>query len=348
MTYQTIVIYYSQMKFFTLIFITISLSAPISAAQLERTFFLMGSHFEMSLSAKAEKQLIKASEEIAKQLNRFEQKISTWKSDSEFSQFNTAPTGTQFHFTKNVKMALDTAHSCHQLTNGFFHPGLGKLITAWGLRKTGSIPQSSDLQSLIKSASFHHLKKRGNAYSKTDADFYLEEGGFAKGAALDIARKIAQQFSLTNYYFNFSGQILSKSKQSLLISHPDQRTQAVIELPLENGSLSTSANTVQQFSVNRKTFGHILDPLTGSPLQLFHRSISVIAPSGTKADCLSTGLFVMSNKPQIFFEWIKAHPEFSVIEITGEENKLKVQASCNLKNKIKMIHPEMTINYLCT
>lgn len=331
-----------QVLIFTMLFSTYS-----QAVELERTIFLMGSNLKMVLSGKAESQLIKASEQIVQELNQFEKNISTWQPTSEFSRFNLATPGTPFLFSKKIKATLDSANYCYGLTGGFFHPGLGKLIEAWGLRKTGAVPDADELIKIHQSSNFSHLKKSAQTYSKTEADFFLEEGGFAKGAALDLASKIAKKFSIKNYYFNFSGQILTQSKQFIKIAHPDHRTEASIGLPLEHSSLSTSANTVQKFNVAGKKFGHIIDPFTGSPVPLFHRSVSVMAQSATMADCLSTGLLIMSEKPEIFLKWIRNHPQYSVVEVSVEKNNLRVNASCKLKNKIKKIHPNVSINYLC-
>lgn len=325
----------------------LTFSLPNQAAEVQRKIFLMGSYFDLYLSGKSEKDLMKISEEIILKLNKFEKNISTWKNDSEFSRFNQHPPGTKFNFSTDVDQALKQAMIIHQMTNGFFHPGLGKLIEAWGLRKTGAIPEDGLLTKLISASSMSHLKQSQQGYYKIAENFFLEEGGFAKGAALDIAKKISKKFSIKDFYFNFSGQIMTNKPRPLGIAHPDDRSQIVIELPVQKASLSTSANTVQKFAVNGKKFGHILNPHTARPVNIFHRSVSVIHQSATIADALSTGLFVMSEKSTVFYHWIKSHPDLSIIEIDGQDKNLTITASCNLKNKINKIHPTTIINYLC-
>jgi thiamine biosynthesis lipoprotein len=72
---------------------------------------------------------------------------------------------------------------------------------------------------------------------------------------------------------------------SVTIENPENRNAIFSTLQVEsNGSLSTSSNVEQN--------GHLLDPRTGQPAQGM-ASVTVMAPTGTQAEALSTALFVL-------------------------------------------------------
>ncbi|MFZ4715343.1 MAG: FAD:protein FMN transferase [Bacteriovoracaceae bacterium] len=324
----------------------LSHNPPVNGAELSRKFFLMGSELDMTLKGENEVELTKVSEEIIKVVSDYEKKISTWKKDSELSKFNASPIKTLITFSPEVKDTLNKASLCSHLTEGKFHYGLGKLIEAWGLRQTGSIPTEKDIFRFIKGSDLKHFQPKNNKVMKTHADFYLEEGGIAKGAALDLAIAVSRKNNLKDLDLNFSGQVFVLKEKSIAITHPEKREQKVLEVKVENSSLSTSANTNQKFKVGALSFGHILNPKTGKPLELFNRSLSVIHPEGTYADCLSTGLFVLSENQNKLKSWMKKHANAEVIQIDTKEETIKVLASCSLKGRITN-HLKADIEYVC-
>jgi thiamine biosynthesis lipoprotein len=76
------------------------------------------------------------------------------------------------------------------------------------------------------------------------------------------------------------------------IAHPLDRTKPAADVWLAGGSLSTSAGSERDLTVEGRRVGHILDPRTGRPAS-FQGSTTVWHESGLIADILSTALFVM-------------------------------------------------------
>ncbi len=85
---------------------------------------------------------------------------------------------------------------------------------------------------------------------------------------------------------------------------------------LQNEALGTSAINFQFFEHEGKKYGHILDPRRGFPAEHVAQ-VSVIAPSATLADALSTAFYVLG--PEKTGIYCKSHPEIAAIILLNQE-----------------------------
>ena len=81
---------------------------------------------------------------------------------------------------------------------------------------------------------------------------------------------------------------------------------------LRNRGMGTSGTDFQRFEVGGRDFGHILDPRTGEPC-FGPASVTVLAPSATEADALSTAFFLLGRDRT--GDYVKTHPEVGAIII---------------------------------
>lgn len=303
-----------------------------STVARERTFFAMGS--ELTLFSDRGESFY---DEASKSLQSFEKNISTWNKASRLFAFNQS-SQKWVSFDQQSYQALKNAVACSKLTNGYFHPGLGQLIQLWGLRTKLNNPAERERELALAHSELSTLafKDAGYKIKKREKAFWFEEGGFAKGAAMDEIVKLAEKAQGEDLFLNFSGQIFSAKKREIGIADPEQRMTAVISLDIENESLSTSSIGLQHFTHEKINYGHILNPKTGLPLNHTLKSVTVIHPENARADCLSTGLLVMSENRDELRSWMKNHPETKVLLLEKKEGKLMAETSCGLKKKIKI------------
>ena len=82
---------------------------------------------------------------------------------------------------------------------------------------------------------------------------------------------------------------------------------------LRNRGLGTSGSAFQQFVVDGRAYGHILDPRTGEPAAGGPASVTVLAPTAADADALSTALYLLG--PEAAREHVKRNPEVGVVMV---------------------------------
>jgi thiamine biosynthesis lipoprotein len=126
----------------------------------------------------------------------------------------------------------------------------------------------------------------------------LNLGSIGKGYALDRAAEILVEHELTEWLIQGGhSSVIARGGHNGLSGWPvglrnpllPQRRLGTILL--RDQALATSGTAVQQFRLEGKRYGHIIDPRTGWPVENM-LSVTVLAPTAAEADALSTAFFV--------------------------------------------------------
>jgi thiamine biosynthesis lipoprotein len=83
-------------------------------------------------------------------------------------------------------------------------------------------------------------------------------------------------------------------------------------LRLRNRGLGTSGLAFQQFTVEGRLYGHLIDPRSGEPAT-GAASVTVTAPTAAMADALSTAFYLLG--PEASGAYVARHPEIGVIYV---------------------------------
>jgi thiamine biosynthesis lipoprotein len=175
---------------------------------------------------------------------------------------------------------------------------LYRLLGAYGVRAGGRTPTGTELAAARAGSGVQHLHldiQKGAARLENGAG--IEEGGFAKGYALDRMKDQLAGHGIGSGLLDFGGQLLAfGAAVDVSIAAPKDRTRPRVFISLKEASLATSG-----LSEHGR---HIVDPRSGR-LCADWGSVSVITASALDADCLSTALYVMG--PERGLAWAKRH-----------------------------------------
>jgi thiamine biosynthesis lipoprotein len=128
----------------------------------------------------------------------------------------------------------------------------------------------------------------------------VDLGGIAKGYAIDCVVRKLKALGIKNCMINAGGQVYClghKSGKPWKIAVQDPRAMTTKgTLELVDAGVSTSGDYEQFFTRGNRSFSHIMNPKTGYPADSGIISVSVVSPSATTADALSTAIFVLGEE----------------------------------------------------
>jgi thiamine biosynthesis lipoprotein len=301
---------------------------------VERNALAMGTSLSVTVRA-PDTQIAKiASEAALMAVAEVEERLSTWRRDSELGRLNNAEPGTIVFLSPELQSDLAQAFHWWVETEGAFDPGIASLVAAWDLRGKGREPSMAELQLARASSGFQHLViDRGTALVDIFG-FGVEEGGFGKGVALREAVRASRAAGAVCTTLNLGGQILFDGdceERRILIAHPDHRGVEISGLKLRTGSVASSGNSERGLQVGGERRGHILDPRSGLPADDWG-AVTVVASDPVAADCLSTALFVMG--PERGIEWLRGWPGIEAVFVARRGEKLELVATAGLKGVV--------------
>lgn len=257
--------------------------------------------------------------------SRLEALLSTFSQTSVVSQLNTHAGQSAFSVPIEVTDLLTLSQQYWRLSQGTFDVTVGPLLTLW---KTAEVTQTFPSSAILKQArakigsdKIHILSD--NQVSLTRSGMTIDLGGIGKGYALDRIADTLKSQGCNNALLDFGqssiwalGAPPNASKWRLLIQQPDGQNVGVISL--RDQALSISASFGQQYVIQGRHYGHIIDPRNGMPLQ---RSLlaCVIAPNATQAEALSKALLILGESKGIALLETLPNAEGLLVAINGKQ-----------------------------
>lgn len=239
-------------------------------------------------------------------------KMSTYKKDSELSRFNQSTETTPFAVSKGTAEVFAMSLQVSQESGGAFDVTVGPLVNAWGFGPpdTGDkAPSEEELTALRARVGYHNLSVdlAANTITKARADIYCDLSAIAKGYAVDKATEALEGLGIKDYMVEVGGEVrvaglkADGSRWRIAIEMPDPDTRTVERvLELSNIALATSGDYRNFFEKDGVRFSHTIDPSTGRPIAHKLASVSVLHEKCAMADAYATAINVLG--PEKGFE----------------------------------------------
>ena len=142
----------------------------------------------------------------------------------------------------------------------------------------------------------------------------------------DRLMELFRQAGAASAYVNLGGnvQVLGSSPDGdpwrIGIRDPEGEDYAAV-VEVTDQAVVTSGAYERYFEQDGVRYGHIIDPSTGYPADSGLASVTIVSPSGTLADALSTALFVMG--PDRAAEYWRGRDDFDFILI-GKDGSITI------------------------
>lgn len=245
----------------------------------------------------------KAIESAFHEIERIESLLSRFRPDSEIFRINRLAGQGWIPVHPEVCRVVAQALRYAALTGGAFDPTTGTLSHLWGFGSDGprSVPPDAEtIQETLERVAYRHVlaDEAHSVLMILQPGIELDLGGMGKGYAIDRVVAILRAYGIEQGWVSCgstSFALGSPPKQvswRVGIRDPKRPDRVIQTVQIRDRAISTSAAYEQFFTYEGKRYGHILDPRTGYPAE-GPAGVTVIAPTATEADILSTAAFVL-------------------------------------------------------
>lgn len=247
-------------------------------------------------------------------------RLSTYKSDSEISQLNQKLEGFVSPVAQKV---LERSLEMFRLSDGAFDITIGSLTH--GAYRFGyedeHLPSTSELQKLKKFVGSERIVLGGN-HVKLLPGTIIDLGGIGKGYAVDLTIDRLQHTGLTKAVVAASGDIGCLGSCDVQIRDPfhSDGSIALIYSSLQRIAISTSGNYERY--IKNKTHNHLINPKTGRSEQRYASITLIDTGDNTRIDALATAVSIMDEKKAIALlnslkiGYVLIHNDGSIIKST--------------------------------
>lgn len=242
---------------------------------------------------------------VAAEARRIERKFSRYRADSVVSTIN-RQAGRWVCLDEETSQLLAYAARLHELSGGKFDITSGVLRKVWRFDGSDRVPDQRSIDRILESVGWERVEFDG-ARIRLQPGMEIDLGGIGKEYAVDRAALLAQK-SAPHCLINFGGDLvvtgtaISEHRWRVAVEHPEADGEPPVHIELIRGALATSGDAQRFLLRNGKRYGHILDPLTGWPVENAPRSITVAAPNCTLAGMTATFAMLHGAEAERFLD----------------------------------------------
>lgn len=300
--------------------------------KISRTLFAMDTVMEISYFG-AETVM----DEVEDCILMLDKKLSVTNDESLVTKLNQEKQiqKTDADIEKLIRLSLEISND----TDGAMDITVYPIVKAWGFTKDNhQVPTESEITKLLNRVGYTRVSLDGDYITVAD-DTEIDLGCIAKGYAADEVCRILQENGIKSALLSLGGNVQTigrkpdGSKWKIAITDPDNLSDYIGYVEIENKAVVTSAGYQRYFEEDGIVYHHIIDTKTGYPASNGIKSATIIGDSGAMCDGLSTAVFVMGiEKAQ---EYYRQHPDYEMVIV---DNNSTIYVTMGIKKQFNVMN----------
>lgn len=294
--------YYSVSAILSVLFFCL-ISLPSCARDAEpfvRQTFVMGTRGTITIYGLSSDDSETAAVEAISEMHRIESVMSTWKEKSEISRLNRNSQGQPVRVSAELFLVLEKAYRFSELTGGAFDVTARPVVRLWGFQGgEAKLPSEAEIADALSKVGWRKMILDAEDTTVTlIGGSSIDLAGIGKGYAVDRCVEILGDHGVESALVDLGGNMFAigappgREAWSIGIRDPEDLSGVIGKMLISNEAIATSGNYENFVVIDGKRYGHIVDPRVGMTVDHL-LGVTVIAPSATESDALSTGFFVL-------------------------------------------------------
>lgn len=328
--------------FFLLLFVSCSVKVP-PYNMFSFSGNIMGTTYQVKIILPKERNLPEGiGEKIHNCLERIDNLMSTYKSESELSRFNQYKGKDPFAVSPETREVFKISLEVARQTSGALDITVFPLVEVWGFgpKTVEQPPTREKIEEAIKKVGYQQVELLPEGVKKHNPEVQCDFSAVAKGYAVDKVAELLDQFSFSSYMIEVGGEVRVKGEKypgvpwSIGIEKPTSMGHsAMLAVKLKDCAMATSGNYRNFYIWEGKKYSHEIDPKTGYPVPNTIASVSVIHSSCAYADAYATAFMVMGLEKGLRFAEEKHIPAYFIYPLN--EIQFKEQSTSAWREALK-------------
>ena len=269
-----------------------------TAEKYEVTTYAMGSYVQQTVYGDAREAGAVAAADAVQAL---ENKISWRVAGSDIQKLNDNAGKDWTTVSAETLGILEIAQDVAEKSGGAFDVTIAPISRLWDFdNERHEVPDDDMLRSLLPYVDYTGLRLNVNERSASlkNLNTAVDLGAVGKGAACDAAVKAYEEAGVQAAIVSVGGSVGTYGEKpggatwNVAVRNPNGDG-TLGSVSVASGFLSTSGSYEKCFTLDGKTYHHLLDPATGYPAETGLVSVTVLSDSGARSDALSTACFVL-------------------------------------------------------
>ena len=241
-------------------------------------------------------------------LTDIDNKLSNYRDDSEISKINQQKTSDWLPASAEIIELIEIARHVYQISDGCYDLTVKPIFDLWGFSKhENRVPSEQEIAQVLLHVGMSKLEtdKANLRLRKIDSEIKIDLSSIAQGYSVAVLANLLESKGVQNYLVEIGGEMkvkgLNASKKPWLVAieKPSPFTreiQRVLDIHQQNGTAIMTAGTYRNFFEEKgRTYSHILNPKTGSPVTHHLLSVTVLHDDPTWADAWDTALLCVGE-----------------------------------------------------
>lgn len=222
-----------------------------------------------------------------------------WSRTDPNSDVSAVNSGGAVTVSEDTAALLATSLEWSTRTDGAFDITTAALTALWQTaEEQNRLPDNATLQKALDTVGAGKVTVDGNTVTCEDGT-QLDLGAVAKGAIADRAAALLKDGGCRSALIDLGGNIVAVGSKPdgtpfhIGIADPQNPDALVTTVAVTDMAVVTSGSYERGYKIADAWYSHILDPRTGHPVSNDLLSVTILSPSSTEADVLSTACFVL-------------------------------------------------------
>jgi FAD:protein FMN transferase len=226
------------------------------------------------------------------EVQRIEAKYSRYLHSSTLSEINDNAATRWVDCDEETMALIRYGDALFQASEARFDLTSGVLRRAWNF-SDAQLPDGDHLNSCLNNIGWSLVECEAQRIRFSKPGVELDFGGIGKEYAADRAGALLLNAGVTQGFINLAGDLSVLGPQpngrpwSIAVPHPRDPMKTLASMQISLGGMATSGDYERFFEIKGKRYCHILNPLTGYPVQ-YWQSVTVLAPTASVAGSCSS------------------------------------------------------------